>query len=131
LKVEKAVFFELYLGYPNHQRKLMFTKVLNERLSPDAFGYLSDLWARLSNHARWSNDFAHGLWAIADDKPDAILLIQPETSLRHFDRLIKSPPGRFTDLDMEEVVYTKPEIVKNRKDVSELGEDLLRSGRGA
>jgi hypothetical protein len=131
LKVDEAVFFELYLGYPNHQRKLMFTKVLKERLAPPAFGYLSELWARLFNHSQWRNDFAHGLWAITDDLPDAILLIQPETSLLHFDRLIKCPPGQFTDLDIGAVIYTKPEIIKNRKEVSGLGEDLLRFGRAA
>ena len=51
------------------------------------------------------------------------------TSLRHFDRLIKSPPRQFTDLDIGAVVNTKPEIVKNWKGVNELGEDLLKFGR--
>ena len=129
LEVDEQIGLEVYLALKAEgPAKLIFDLLVKPRISTEAYASLSALRDEIKSVSGWRNDFAHGVYAIADDEPDNILIVKPADSARYFAVRFNSM-GR-TPPPMQALVYTEKEIDEYRTRVSELAENVFRFGRG-
>jgi hypothetical protein len=127
LKLDELIALDVYLALKAEgPAKHVFELLIRPRISAEAHKRLSDLRVEFKAFAEWRNDFAHGVYGIADDMPDDILIAKSADSARYFTALLKGQEAQ----GMRAQVYTKQEIEERLSQLVEVAENILRFGRG-
>jgi hypothetical protein len=130
LRVDEVIALEIYLMLETEgPKKEIFNGVLGDRkrMSQEAYDNLTVLRKEMTRLQGWRNDFAHGVFAIADDEPDNILIVQSKDSARYFAQRFKSG-GHVAPMSAQ--VFSEKEIEAYLKDVSDLADKVFQFGRG-
>jgi hypothetical protein len=129
LKLDEHIAFDIYLELKAEgPAKHVYDYLIRPRISTEAYDNLKKLRDEMKCVSGWRNDFVHGVYAIADDEPDTILIVKAAESARYFGARFRTmgnnPPP------MAAQVFTEKEIAAYRDRVRELAENVFRFGRG-
>lgn len=155
LAVGMAIYQSLAAG-GSRQRQTALLAAAEEALSAEDYWLVQAVIEVSTTSRNQRNDFAHHLWGVSDDVPNALLLVDPKVFVRHLTMRSLYSKGTLAmysryamkgkdmpsgDLDHSRVqVYFKPALQRSSIDAIEAGTrafllniavDRLRFGSGA
>lgn len=127
LRAEEEIALDLFLAIESEgPRHAVFDALLRRRLGETQYSRLSSLRGQRKTLIGWRNDFAHNVWALADDSSsDEILLIAQKDYIRWHRAisLVREAADR-TKIEVRAMVYAEKEIGEHHDVVHDLSRDI-------
>jgi len=91
-------------------RRTIIRKIASEVLSRDDCGLLSTVFKIVASSERRRNEFAHHIWAVNQNRPDTLILINPKDINLLEAALRDHAPPKDADFDFQIPEFTKPDL---------------------